>query len=70
MVVSPNIPPFKQVAGFWVGGSGCRDEGNATCWDWAADANQVAYKICMLVGVQGVHVGGVVVGVFMLGCGG
>ena len=42
MVASPNIPAFKQMAGFWPGGCSPEDTADTACWDWSVDANQVS----------------------------
>jgi len=41
MQVSPNIPNYKQIEGFWVDDCGADDPGNPSCWNWNADMKQV-----------------------------
>src|SRR5690606_9403670 len=40
MVVSPNIPPWKQIEGFWRDGGSADPDGPG--WDWSADPRQRA----------------------------
>jgi galactan endo-1,6-beta-galactosidase len=40
MQVSPNIPPFRQIPGYWL--DWFSSDPNSGSWDWSADANQRA----------------------------
>ncbi|MEU0074256.1 glycoside hydrolase [Streptomyces sp. NPDC006332] len=43
MAVSPNIPAFKQIEGFWQDWN--NEDPASSAWDWTADANQRAMLV-------------------------